>query len=144
MGSAKPWLQQLIDADRKTCNTRPRSSYTTRCPRCVASLPSPSVPAPQLHPKHPQALLTFTATATDGQCTQAATDSTKASVTSYMQSQTGVNELQVSVTCYNANGTIGGSARRRLQQVRRGVLVGNFMSPAYREAPWHAKAPVVC
>lgn len=85
---------------------------------CAASNSSPT-PYPPTHLYPEQALLTFQANATDGLCTQAATDATKLSVIDYMQDQPGVNELQVSVTCYNADGSVGGSARRRLQ-VRRG------------------------
>lgn len=62
-----------------------------------------------------QALLTFQATATDGLCTLEGTKAAKDSVTAFMQGQPGVNQLQVSATCYNANGEVGGSARRRLQ-----------------------------
>lgn len=63
-----------------------------------------------------QALLTIQANATGGTCNGLATGAVKTSVEQFMQAQSGVSQLAVSVTCYNADGSLGGSARRRLLQ----------------------------
>lgn len=59
-----------------------------------------------------QVALSLEASASGGTCTAAATAAVKSSVTAFMGSQSGAASVSVSVTCFNANGSDGGSARR--------------------------------
>lgn len=58
--------------------------------------------------------MTFTGTTTGTECSPSATDAVKTSVATYMGSQTGVSQLEVSVVCINPDGSTV-TARRLLQ-----------------------------
>lgn len=68
-----------------------------------------------------QALLEFQATTPDGLCTQAATDAVRTSVVQFLRDD-GVTAPQVSVECFNANGTLGNVAVFRIRRTSRGLL----------------------
>jgi len=88
-----------------------------------------------------QATLTIEAAVAGGVCSNAAAAAVKQSVEGFMSTQS-VSELNVKVTCYNADGTSGGSARR-LQEVRSKPWTPLKGVHAMLEAPrpLHASSP---
>jgi hypothetical protein len=84
----------------------------------------PAAPCPAL-----QALLRIEAATPTGTCDADATKAVKDSVVDFMSSQTGVNELNVAVTCFDKDGNPQTNARRLLD-VRAFRVQGSAEAPS--------------